>query len=66
MVIRLSRFNTYLCCLTLLALGLGCQSAERQRKKLTAAVRIHVETHPNQSSFRSEAELRPSRPDCSS
>lgn len=51
MVIRVSRFNTYLCCLALLAVGLGCQSAERQRKQQTAALRIHVETHPNQSSF---------------
>ncbi|MCW5553286.1 MAG: hypothetical protein KIS67_14140 [Verrucomicrobiae bacterium] len=51
MVIRLSRFNTYLCCLALLVVGLGCQSAERQRKQQTAAVRIHLETHPNQSSF---------------
>lgn len=51
MVIRLSRFNIYLCFLALLGVGLGCQSAERQRKQQTAAVRIHMETHPNQSSF---------------
>ncbi|MBE0540646.1 MAG: hypothetical protein IH623_04585 [Verrucomicrobia bacterium] len=51
MVIRASRFNTYLCCLTLLAVGVGCQSAESQRKKQTAVLRIHIETHANQVNF---------------
>lgn len=51
MVIRLSRFNTYLALLAAAALLCGCQSAEGRRKKQTAVLRVHIEVVADQTAF---------------
>jgi preprotein translocase subunit SecD len=51
MVIRAARFNTYLLLFAVLAVVAGCQSPERQRKKMSAALRVHQETYRDGTSF---------------
>jgi preprotein translocase subunit SecD len=43
MLIRAERFNTYLLLLAVLAMAVGCQTAESKRKKQTAVLRVHLE-----------------------
>ena len=51
MVIRAARFNTYLLLLSVLAMAVGCQTAESKRKKEDAVLRVHLETFRDGMSF---------------
>ncbi len=45
MKIRRLRFNLYLC--VVLAVFVGCQTAERKRKHQPSTLRIHIQVHPD-------------------
>jgi preprotein translocase subunit SecD len=49
MVIGLTRFNSYLGCLTAIALLTGCQTADSNPKKQAALLRVHLEVNPDGS-----------------
>jgi preprotein translocase subunit SecD len=47
MMIRLNRFNTYLCVILALAMTCGCQTAESKRKKQVSTLEFHLEVRPD-------------------
>jgi preprotein translocase subunit SecD len=51
MVIRAVRFNSYLLLLAILVLAVGCQTAESNRKKQLAVLRVHAEAVRDGTSF---------------